>query len=407
MKEQTMICTNVGRIKALMYASEMLSSQALIVPIKVLFFINFLMQNEDISLFRFFFVGAIFLFELPCGYLADKLGNKALFLVSKALVITSLVLNILIPSFIGFVVANAILGLSVAFDSGAGNSYMLMLSQKSNLDYTKIRVKLHKYSYFFNFLLMLSSSLLFGINVFLPHILTITLYIVSTILVAWMPRAEASDFEEEKDNEVNASFFVASRAVFCSFFNNKQLMLQTIFYALCASLLISNFDFYVVFFYAANIDTRFIGFIFSTFMLINILGVQIYDSGHKILSIALLVLLPFSFLLLLNNTVYMVLTAVFIQQLAFAYYGTNFRIFVLKSIKNLKTSSHFQATIDFVVASLRVIITLLVTLALHFIGLNGTFTLFAIATCAITILYLMLSSTIRDLLSGRLNDDST
>ena len=97
------------RIRMILF--ELLSTQALVTSVKTLYLLHFLMQNADISLFKLAFTFFAFGFELPSGYFSDRYGNRYAVLLSRILIAASFVFYLVVPNFLGFLLANVILGM--------------------------------------------------------------------------------------------------------------------------------------------------------------------------------------------------------------------------------------------------------------------------------------------------------
>ena len=151
------------------------------------------MKEQDISFFKFIFTLAAFVFELPSGYLSDKFGNRLCLLLSRLFSIASLLFYCVSPNFVGFLMANFLLGMADAWESGAKDSYFLMLCQDLNtkhniaLEYREIKISVTKSSYWLNFVLMFFSTFLYNKNIFYPFIGSVALLTVSAFIILTLP----------------------------------------------------------------------------------------------------------------------------------------------------------------------------------------------------------------------------
>ena len=152
---------NKKKCRAEICLATIFSTQALFTPVKTLFLLHFMMQTQDISFLKFVFTFASFVFELPSGYFSDKVGNKICLVCSRFLMIMSLLAYCMFPYFWGFVAANLILGIANAWESGAVDSYFLILCKQFEVEYSSLKITIKKISYLFNFTLMAISTLLY------------------------------------------------------------------------------------------------------------------------------------------------------------------------------------------------------------------------------------------------------
>lgn len=362
---------------------ELLSTQSLVIPVKTLYLLHFLMQNADISFFKLIFTFFSFAFELPSGYFSDRYGNRHAVLFSRVLIASSFLFYLLLPDFSGFVLANLLLGIGDAWESGAKDSYFLSLSEAQGLDCRQLKIDLAKYSYAVNFCLAFVSTMLYAWSVYLPVLFTVLFYAAATALLLTMP-----DDACRASRGQTQSFLSLSGQVVSKILQNKALLLEMVFATTCTSLLISNFDFYSSLFASAGISVQAIGVIYSSFSLISILGVKLYDRFRSaFLSRLCLFLMPFTFLFLVSGNVFLLLAGVFLQELCFAYYSLNLNICVIDSIDDRASSSYYQSVISFMTVLLRIALTSAVTLAFALLELSAVYGLFAAATFCVTVFY--------------------
>lgn len=135
---------NKKKCRAEICLATIFSTQALFTPVKTLFLLHFMMQTQDISFLKFVFTFASFVFELPSGYFSDKVGNKICLVCSRFLMIMSLLAYCMFPYFWGFVAANLILGIANAWESGAVDSYFLILCKQFEVEYSSLKITIKK-----------------------------------------------------------------------------------------------------------------------------------------------------------------------------------------------------------------------------------------------------------------------
>lgn len=370
-------------LRAKIVCLELLSTQALITSVKTLYLLHFLMQNADISFFKLVFTLFAFAFELPSGYFADRFGNRYAVLLSRVLIALSFGFYLFAPNFAGFLMANVLLGIADAWESGAKDSYFLALCTESGMDYAQLKIDVTKYGYAVNFVLAFMSTLLYTQSIYLPILLTVLFYAAAAILLWTMP---ADSYSGSVQNGPN--FLALSGQVVKKIMKNSSLMIEMFFATTCTSILISNFDFFSVIFESSGISVGAIGIIYSSFSVINILGVKLYDRfRHRFLSKLFLFLMPFSFLLLASGRIFPILTGVFLQELCFSYYSLNLNICIIDSIDDLKNSSYYQSVISFLTVLMRIALTSVITVVFKVLDFNTVYSVFAGITMCVTVLY--------------------
>lgn len=101
-------------------------------------------------------------------------------------------------------------------------------------------------------------------------------------------------------------------------------------------------------------------------------------NNFLVLKKLLLIVAPFSFVMLISYKVPLVLLAIFIQQMSFSYYNCDLDIFIINSIDDLTTSSYYQSMISFVNIIYRMIITLIITASFENLSFNANYIGFTI-----------------------------
>lgn len=384
------------KIQWKMILSCLFSTQALCTPIKTMFLLHFWMQEQDISFLKFIFTLAAFVFELPSGYLSDQFGNRSCLLLSRLFSIGSLLCYCISPNFAGFCTANFLLGMADAWESGANDSYFLILCQNANakyglaLPYREIKLSVTKFSYWVNFALMFFSTVLYEQNVFYPFLGTMILIALSMLILLTLPPDRDLALEKPKQE---ARFLSETNSMLHKIGSNKPLLLEMFSTITCTAIYILNFEYYAVAFQRAGIPDPWLGPIYASFMLLNSVGVLIYQKKCLFLfRRTLLVLSPVSFLLIVSGQPLAVLAAVVIQQLCFSYYNCNFELYVLDSIDDLTQSSYFQSTISFINVVYRMTLTLVVTALFAKLSFERTYLVFACVILGVSVCKSVLST---------------
>lgn len=370
-------------LSRLILVSQLICSESLIIPIKILFLISFMLTNSDLSILKFVLVTSIFLLEVPSGYLSDKYGNKKVIIIGKISMILAMIGFCVSRNMYGFILANVLVGVSTSMESGSQNTYFLDICNQNDIDYTTLKIQIQKLKNIFNFMLMLLSSLVFSFWKYIPYIFTTILYLISLVIIVLLPK------ESLKSTHSSKSIFSSSKYLFFKIIKNKILFIELIFYTVCTSILISNFDYYTIFFNNLGVKSELFGIIYSSFMIISMVGVQIYSNklnGKK--EYLFFFLVPISFLLMSLESYISVFVGIFIQQLTYSYFMIHFDIYVLKSIDNLDESSQYQSMISFINTLIRMAILFVLSILFKFINLNYMYMFFSVMTFITVYMYL-------------------
>lgn len=329
-------------IRKMIYFSELLDTQAFIVPIKTTFYLSFLVQLSDISLYKFIMAFITFSFEIPLGYFSDRYGDRLTIILSYITSVLSLLLMIIYPSNNIFILANGLMGLSSAMISGAKNTYLLNVAQRNQLDYKEIKIKSSGTKKIVELIFMTVSGILFTINIYYPFIFNTILYILVLMIVLILPKINIK-------NDNNTSLLTMNKILIKKIIADKQLVCEIIFYSITTTLLVMNFDYYNVIFMRNNINRGVYGLIYSIFMLINFVGIKLFNKYHSVkkFELGMFFCLPIAFILITLNNLFAVGLAIVLQQIVYSYIFIRFDIYLIEYIRNIANGTHFQSLISF------------------------------------------------------------
>ena len=87
---------------------------------------------------------ASFILEIPSGYLSDRIGHKKILVLSKILLLFSILSFIYATSLIYFIIGSVLFASSAAFESGTTSAFMhnTFIELKREKEYVKIMSKI-------------------------------------------------------------------------------------------------------------------------------------------------------------------------------------------------------------------------------------------------------------------------
>ncbi|WOO87426.1 hypothetical protein RZE82_00375 [Mollicutes bacterium LVI A0039] len=356
-------------------------SQNLFNSIKVLYFLSFVSNLASINIYKLFFSLTVFLVEVPTGYFADVLGNKYSVILSRITVIISMLFIILDPSFINFIIANILLGLSSSLDSGASNTlYMTTIGAEEWVEFLPEYLSLNKLMSAF---LAILSSILYSINPILPFAATIAIMLIS--LIAMVPLQDNLRHKKLRSEHPKEKFVDKNKRLVQIILNSNILTLLFNI-TLLTSLLIFNFEYYSVYYAALNLNVEFLGLIYASFMVINLIGIQLFKRIKINLHI-LTGIVFISIILIQQSSISLFIVSVLIQQVFFAYINTLATDSILRSINAIEDSSHFQSLLSMLVFGIRNFLLLVLILLAYYFDLNIAFNLGMIIIIVFIILF--------------------
>lgn len=366
--------------------SNVLNTTSIIVPIQTAYYLILFKNNLSIpSLLTTIMLIAIFIFEIPSGYLSDKIGNKFVSSAGFIFQIISMIILSTCDSIWMFMCSGFLLGLSAAFLSGAKITYFMSICKKENIDFNKLYVSQKKISKLFSAVLMIFSGYLFSINIRLPFTFNSFMFIIVYLIFISLPK---EDIIVQKKEEIY-NFKKSTKKVFNAIRNNKYFLFLLIFYTILSRILIINFGLYNRFFEINKINVSKNGYIFATFMIINLIGIKIYEKikTKNKESLIFVLFLPISFLLIMKTNLWCLFIAIFFQEAIFAYLSIEFELIFYDSIPSEDISSYYQSVISFIDNALQILISAIFTFIIYRIELKTYFIFSLISFVLIITLY--------------------
>lgn len=181
-------------------------------------------------------------FEIPSGILADAWGKKKTVLAGMLLGIMGLVSYLIHPSFAFFIIAEILLAVGSAFESGASTAIIYSKFEEHHIkdEYRSYITKISRLMPIATSLTVLSASVLFSFNSYLPFYLSIFFMLLSFALLCLVE--DDHKIKARKRNIVGAGKKLDAVAVvrssFLPFVKNKQLLAL----ALCSAFLITMYS---------------------------------------------------------------------------------------------------------------------------------------------------------------------
>ncbi|NHI75505.1 MFS transporter [Lactococcus petauri] len=365
-------------------------NQNLILPVKTLYFLSFSLTYSDISIFKTMMLLSTVLLEIPSGYLADRFGNKKIGVLGLLFTTVSLFMMAFLHDPIAFYMANVLLGFGSAFESGSTTTYKIELGKKYSFSYADLFVKITKYGSLINFLLLIFSPMLYAQYRNLPFLFTAILYLIGLFVFISLP-----NIEEDRENlELKKNSFLAvTKDIFVKILANKKFLLEIFITSVTVGFLISNFDFYPVFFEKININVNLFGVIYSSFMLITFLSTRLFQKEYFLNRTYLLLFgASLSFFGIQQANFYLVILSVILQQFVFSFLNIRFSKLLIVEAEKQTDSSTYQSLISFIVTIIRLFLALGVSIILKLFSLSLSFKIIGVTLLLLMMIYKILVS---------------
>ncbi len=125
-----------------------------------------------------------FLFEIPSGYMSDKIGHKLTLVLSSVLMLTSTVFLLLANQVIFLILGSIFSSLSWAFKSGTGSAFMYETLQGLNRenDYVKVMGKISSIAFAVPIILTILVPFLVSVSYKTPFLIALVIDIIGLLV---------------------------------------------------------------------------------------------------------------------------------------------------------------------------------------------------------------------------------
>jgi MFS family permease len=205
-------------------------------------------QEHGLSFTHIMLISAIeglitFVFEIPAGILADVWGKKKTVLAGMLMGVAGLAAYVIHPSFAVFVIAEVLLGIGSAFESGAHTAIIYGKFEKHGIgeEFRSYITKKSRLMPIATAITVLSSSVLFSFNSYLPFYLSVVFMSLAFVLMCFVADDaddQATTTEDDADDSMKASLTASVRSGFLAVFKNKQLLTLS----LCSAYLVTMYS---------------------------------------------------------------------------------------------------------------------------------------------------------------------
>ncbi|MEK7547167.1 MAG: MFS transporter [Patescibacteria group bacterium] len=147
-----------------------------------------------------------FLFEIPSGYVSDKIGHKKALVISRALMLISTILFLVADKIIFLVLASIFMSVSNAFHSGTGSAFMheTLRGLNREKDYSRIMGKVSSIGFAVPIILMVLIPFLVSISYKIPFVISLVIDLIGLFTAISLVKPSVP---QENIEEINATDF--------------------------------------------------------------------------------------------------------------------------------------------------------------------------------------------------------
>ncbi len=146
-----------------------------------------------------------FFFEIPSGYVSDKIGHKQALILAKVLGLISTVLYLFADNLLLLIFGAVMLSIGVAFHSGTGSAFLheTLSGLKRAKDYARVSGKLSSIGFAVPIVLSTTIPFLVSIDYSLPFLIALVLDTAGVIVAMSLVTPKASQHEIEEIRKTN------------------------------------------------------------------------------------------------------------------------------------------------------------------------------------------------------------
>jgi MFS family permease len=313
----------------------------LYMPIVVPFYESNGLSMKDIMILQAAYSVAIVVLEIPSGYLADVIGRKKTLIIGSVFGILGFLTYSLSFGFVGFLIAEIILGIGQSCVSGADSAmlYDSLLDKGKELTYTRYEGRITSLGNVAEAIAGILGGLLAGITIRVPYI--------AQTFVAFIALPAALTLVEptRKVPLMKASMMEILRISRFALFTDRPLRRNILFSAITGTATLTMAWFAQPFFEFSGVDLAWFGILWTTLNLT--VAISSYTAhrletklGQKrsVLLIALMIPLGYLSLSRFHHATGLIILYLF-------YLVRGYATPVLKDYINRITASHIRATV--------------------------------------------------------------
>ena len=241
------------------YLFNFLTEFTIFLPFIIYYFQELGFSLGQIAILQSISALTIFIFEIPTGYIADKIGRKNSLIISTVLQLAGVLFLFISRSYLLLVIAHIFNGLAWAFVSGADSAllYDSLLFLKRETEYKRIEGKARFFGEMAIILSAILGSLIVAYGIKQTILLTMIGYAVLvfvTLSLAEPPR------ETEEKHKVHPAMFMIKRLL-----HNRKLLGLFCYSFIILGISGTIFVLYQPYFRATEVPLQYYGYIFAAF----------------------------------------------------------------------------------------------------------------------------------------------
>jgi MFS family permease len=254
---------SIGKNIRIYYFYSTFSELLILGPVLVLFLTAKGLSFTEIMFLQSVSAISVFLFEVPTGALADKMGRKYSVILGAFLWAVGLLLYIIGKGFIIFMLSEIVFSLGSAFRSGADSAliYDSLKLLGREKEYQKVEGKARSFALYAQAVGSVLSSFLYEANIYFPLGVSI-LFMALTIIIALRFK---EPHIEEKEGQLKLNYFHQIKESGSYIFHHGKLKAIVVFSMIFFIFYRTGFWYFQPYMESVNIPVKYFGLLFFLF----------------------------------------------------------------------------------------------------------------------------------------------
>lgn len=260
----------LDRNRKLLLIRGFLGYETILAPVLATFYIKYVgLSFSQYAFLESLLTILIAFFEIPSGYLADRLGRKKLYLISQTSYIFSKVMVCMFPSFSVAIASTIIAGVSLSMSSGNLEAvyYEAFATEDKVDELRRLYGKAASLTFINSIFASIIGGYLASIQIALPIIVDTTVIAIGVLFTWWL--LKEAPRRQEVEIFVGTSSLIRFKKTFEKLFRYEGLLLFTLISSLVFATLRVSYTFYQPYLQSSGVKLEYFGFVFAGFNMVS------------------------------------------------------------------------------------------------------------------------------------------
>jgi MFS family permease len=258
------------QIRKLLLIKGFLGYETILAPVIATFYIKYVgLSFSQYAFLESLLTILIAFFEIPSGYLADRLGRKKLYLISQICYIFSKVIVCMFPSFLVAIACTMIAGVSLSMSSGNLEAvyYEAFATEDKVDDLKRLYGKAASLTFITSIFTSIIGGYLASIQIALPIIVDTTVIAIDVLFTWWLLKEAPGGQKVERF--IGNFGLITFKETFGTLFRYKGLILFTLISSLVFATLRVSYTFYQPYMQSSGVELEYFGLVFAGFNIVS------------------------------------------------------------------------------------------------------------------------------------------